>query len=311
MTRSTKTRILVESALLVAISTLFCVLDAYLPIFALVYPLPIVILVVRWGLRAGVWATVVTIAATSIFVGPLQGFLVLTKVGIIGITLALCIRRQLPPIKTIAITAVAVAVSMIFVVGFNLLIGGFGIDETWEMIRKSMDSAIEFYRSMGLAESEISRMETYLSQLTETAKIILPASVFMVVVSVAGFNYLMARLILGKLGYKMVELKPFSRWRLSWHYGWGYVGGLLLVVMGQVAAVPLAFKIGSNIVSVFSMVFLVQGVAIVWYFFDKYNVHSIVRWLIIIFAILNTMILQILSWVGVFDAWLDFRKLSS
>ena len=311
MTRSTNTRILVESALLVAISTLFCVLDAYLPIFALVYPLPIVVLVVRRGLRTGVWATVVTIAATSMFVGPLQGFLVLTKVGIIGITLALCIRRQLSPVKTLAITAVAVAVSMAFVVGFNMFIGGFGIDETFELMQKGMSSALEFYRSMGLAESEISRMETYLSQLTETMKIVLPASMFMAVVTVAGFNYLMARLILGKLGHKMVELKPFSRWRLSWHYGWGYVGGLMLVIIGQVTAVPIVFKIGTNIVSVFGIVFLVQGMAIAWYFFDKYSVHSIVRWLIIIFAILNTTLLQVLSWVGVLDAWLDFRKLSS
>ena len=98
MTRSDNTRILVESALLVAISTLFCVLDAYIPIFALVYPLPIVILVVRRGLRAGVWATVVTIAATSMFVGPFQGLLVFTIVGIIGITLAQCIRKQFSPV---------------------------------------------------------------------------------------------------------------------------------------------------------------------------------------------------------------------
>lgn len=311
MTRSDNTRMLVESALLVAISTLFCVLDAYIPVFALVYPLPIVILVVRWGLRAGVWATVVTIAATSMFVGPFQGLLVFTKVGIIGITLAQCIRKQLSPAKTLAITAIAVAVSMAFVVGFNLLIGGFGIEETWELMRKSMDSALEFYRRMGVAESEISRMETYLSQLTEAAKIVLPASLFMVVVTVAGFNYLMARLILGKLGYKMVELKPFSEWRLSWHYGWGYVGGLILVAIGQVVAVPLVVRIGTNIMSVFGMVFLVQGAAIAWYFFDKYKLPSIARWLTIIFIVLNPTLLQILSWAGVLDAWLDFRKLTS
>ncbi|HXL04935.1 MAG TPA: YybS family protein [Bacillota bacterium] len=311
MSRSNNTRMLVESALLVAISTLFCVLDAYIPIFALVYPLPIVILVVRWGLRAGVWATVVTILTTSMFVGPLQGLLVFTKVGIIGITLAQCIRNQLSPVKTLAITAIAVAVSMVFVVGFNLLIGGFGIEEIWELMQKSMDSALQFYRGMGVAESEISRMETYLSQLMEAAKVILPASLFMVVVTVAGFNYLTARLILGKLGYKMVELKPFSKWRLSWHYGWGYVGGLSLVVAGQVAAVPLVLKIGTNIVSVFGMIFLVQGLAVVWYFFDKYKLLPIARWLIIIFIILNPTLLQILSWAGVLDAWLDFRKLSS
>jgi uncharacterized protein YybS (DUF2232 family) len=311
MTRSDNTRMLVESALLVAISTLFCVLDAYIPVFALVYPLPIVILVVRWGLRAGVWATIVTIAATSMFVGPFQGLLVFTKVGIIGITLAQCIRKQLSPVKTLAITAIAVAVSMAFVVGFNLLIGGFGIEETWELMRKSMDSALEFYRRMGVAESEISRMETYLSQLTEAAKVVLPASLFMVVVTVAGFNYLMARLILGKLGYKMAELKPFSQWRLSWHYGWGYVGGLILVAIGQVMAVPLVMRIGTNIMSVFGMVFLVQGAAIAWYFFDKYKLPSIARWLTIIFIVLNPTLLQILSWAGVLDAWLDFRKLTS
>jgi len=75
---------------------------------------------------------------------------------------------------------------------------------------KSMDSAIEFYRRIGVAESEISRMETYLSQITEAAKIVLPASLLMVVVTVAGFNYLVARLILGKLGHKLAELKPFQ-----------------------------------------------------------------------------------------------------
>ncbi|HHX26942.1 MAG TPA: YybS family protein [Firmicutes bacterium] len=311
MTRSDNTRVLVESALLVAISTLFCVLDAYIPIFALVYPLPIVILVVRRGLRAGVWATVVTIAATSMFVGPFQGLLVFTKVGIIGITLAQCIRKQFSPVKTVAITAVAVAVSMAFTIGVNLLIGGFGIEETWEMMQKSMDSAIEFYRRIGVAESEISRMETYLSQITEAAKIVLPASLLMVVVTVAGFNYLVARLILGKLGHKLAELKPFLKWRLSWHYGWGYVAGLILASIGQVAAVPLVSNIGTNVMSVFGMVFLVQGAAVAWYFFDKYKLLPIAKWLIMIFIVLNPTLLQILSWAGVLDAWLDFRKLSS
>jgi uncharacterized protein YybS (DUF2232 family) len=311
MTRSDNTRILVESALLVAISTLFCVLDAYIPIFALVYPIPIVILVVRRGLRAGAWATVVTIAATSMFVGPFQGLLVFTKVGIIGITLAQCIRSRFSPSKTLAITAVAVAVSMAFTVGVNLLLGGFGINEIWDMMQQSMDSAIEFYRRMGIAEAEISRMEAYLSQITEAAKIVLPASLFMVVVTVAGFNYLVARLILSRLGYKMVELKPFSKWRLSWHYGWGYVAGLILASIGQVAAVTLVSNIGTNVMSVFGMVFLVQGAAVAWYFFDKYKLLPVAKWLIMIFIVLNPTLLQILSWAGVLDAWLDFRKLSS
>ena len=110
---------------------------------------------------------------------------------------------------------------------------------------------------------------------------------------------------------KMVELKPFSKWRLSWHYGWGYVAGLILASIGQVAAVTLVSNIGTNVMSVFGMVFLVQGAAVAWYFFDKYKLLPVAKWLIMIFIVLNPTLLQILSWAGVLDAWLDFRRLSS
>lgn len=310
MTRSNNTRMLVESAFLVAISTLFCILDAYMPVFAFVYPLPVVVLVVRRGLRAGIWATVITVALTGMFVGPFQGLLVFTKIGIIGITLAECIRKQYSPVTTLAITSVAVAVSIAFTIGVNLIIGGFNIAELWDMMASATDSAIELYRRMGLSESEIARMEEYLSQFVEMARILLPASMLVTVVAVAGFNYLMARLILRKLGYKLVEFEPFSKWRLSWHYGWGYIAGLALAFIGQLQGIPLVLNIGTNVASVFSIVFAVQGAAVVWFFFEKYRVPKVARWLLMIFIVLNPTFLQMLSWLGVFDAWLDFRKLS-
>ena len=163
---------------------------------------------------------------------------------------------------------------------------------------------------MGLSESEIARMEEYLSQFVEMARILLPASMLVTVVAVAGFNYLMARLILRKLGYKLVELEPFSKWRLSWHYGWGYIAGLALAFIGQLQGIPLVLNIGTNVASVFSIVFAVQGAAVVWFFFEKYRVPKVARWLLMIFIVLNPTFLQMLSWLGVFDAWLDFRKLS-
>jgi len=157
------------------------------------------------------------------------------------------------------------------------------LKKPWEMMQKSMDSAIEFYRRIGVGRiRNIQNGDVPGHRLLRLQKIVLPASLLMVVVTVAGFNYLVARLILGKLGHKLAELKPFLKWRLSWHYGWGYVAGLILASIGQVAAVPLVSNIGTNVMSVFGMVFLVQGAAVAWYFFDKYKLLPIAKWLIMI-----------------------------
>ncbi len=304
------TRTLVESALLIAIATVFCVLDAYVPVFALVYPLPIVVLVVRRGVKAGAWATLVTIAATSMIVGPLQGLTVLTKVGIIGITLAWCIRRRFPPLRTLVITGVAVAVSMAFILGLGAWIGGFNLAEMEETLRNSMNSAVQLYRSLGVPETQLQQAEASMSQLIETAKILLPASLFMAVVGVAGTNYLLARLVLGRLGYKMEEIPPFAGWRVSWPFGWGYIAGLVLSVVGEARGMPLVWKAGANVMSLFGAIFLVQGIALCWFFMNRYRLSVAVRVLLGVFALLNPIVLQILSWVGLFDAWFDFRKLS-
>ncbi|MGE5587357.1 MAG: YybS family protein [Clostridia bacterium] len=304
------TRTLVESALLVAIATVFCVLDAYVPVFALVYPLPIVVLVVRRGVKVGAWATAVTIAATSMIVGPLQGLTVLAKVGVIGITLAWCIRRRFAPLRTLLVTSVAVAVSMAFILGLSAWLGGFSPAELEETFRKSLGSAMDFYRSLGMPEAQLQQVQTQMSQLIEVAKVILPASLVMAVVGVAGVNYLLARLVLGRLGYKMEEIPPFDRWRIPWPFGWGYVAALALSMLGQARGAPLVWKAGANLLSLFSTLFLVQGIALGWYLMNRYRLNTAVRILLGVFAVLNPTVLQIVSWVGLFDAWFDFRKLS-
>lgn len=311
MPRSVATRTLVESALLVAIATMFSVLDAYVPLFALVYPLPIVVLVVRRGVRAGVWATLVTIAATTMVVGPLQGVTVLTMVGIIGITMAWCIRSRFTPLRTLLLTSVAVAVSVALTFGLGAAIGGFKLAELEEALQQGMGSAISLYRSLGVPEAELTRAQTYVSQVVETAKVTLPALLLATVVSMAGLNYLLARLVLGKLGHKLDRIPRFAGWRVTWPFGWGYIAGLVLSIAGQARGVPLAWKAGLNMLSLFGLVFLIQGVALCWYFMDRYRMNLAIRLILIVFALFNPIVYQVLSWVGLLDAWLDFRKLSS
>jgi len=117
--------------------------------------------------------------------------------------------------------------------------------------------------------------------------------------------------VLQRLGYKVDEIPRFSLWRVPWYWGWGYILGGALLFGGQVYSQKLLADIGINVFTVFSYVFLVHGLATAWFFLEKYRVASVLRYLIAFFAVMNQFLSQVLIWTGLFDAWLDLRKIQA
>ncbi|HHY45896.1 MAG TPA: YybS family protein [Firmicutes bacterium] len=305
------TRAMVEGALLVAITILLCVLDAYVPLFALVYPIPVVILVTRHGLRAGLLATVIAVLGTAAITGPVQGVTVLAKVGIAGVTLGECLRRKLSPILTIGITAVAVAVSVALLFGISALAFGFDVAQLEKEFTRSIQGALAFYRHLGMPEKELETARKTLQQMIEIAKISLPAILFLAVIMLSVINYLISAAVLRKLRYEIPQLPRFSMWQIPWYWGWGYIAGGAMTVLGQAYGRDIIFRIGFNLVAIFSYVFLIQGLSVAWYFMDRYKVSSPLRYLLTFFMMFTRLISQVVVWAGLFDGWFDFRKIRS
>lgn len=304
------TRALVEGALLTAITILFCVLDAYIPIFALVYPVPIVVLVVRRGVRAGALATFIAVLGTSALTGPLQGLTVLAKVGIVGITLGACLNRRLSAARTIILTGVAVVVSVGLTLAVSILVFDFNLGQLTQAVEEGLRRSIDIYRSIGLSQKDLAMLEQNLRQLVDIMKMTLPAAMFLAVAMISFIDFTIARLVLKRLGHEVASLPQFSQWRIPWYWGWGYIAGGAIMLLGQGHKMDLAFKAGLNIMTVFSYVFLIQGLALVWFFMDKYRVSTAMRVLLVFFIIITRFLSQLLVWVGLFDAWLDLRKLA-
>lgn len=309
MKASLDTRNIVEAALLTAITILFCVLDAYIPVFALVYPIPVVVLTVRRGVRSGVLATVVAVLGTSALVGPLQGLTVFSKVGIVGLTLGVCIRRQLSPIRSVLITALAVGVSFGLILGISALAFGFDPRELIGTFEKSLERALDIYRHLGMPERDLKTLEGNLREMVKVARQAFPAIVALALVAVGGINYIITRFVLIRLNYKVEDIPPFSRWRMPWYLGWGYILGVSLMFIGQLRGMGPIFQAGLNVFTLFSYIFLVQGLSVAWFFLDKYRVSKILRYFMVFFVVTTQFFAQLLVWAGLFDAWLDLRKL--
>ena len=85
------TKSLVEGALLAAINIILSIMALYMPILGtfatLVWPVPIVILGIRHGLRTSILSTVVAGIFVAILSGPFQAVNIVISFGLIGIAM--------------------------------------------------------------------------------------------------------------------------------------------------------------------------------------------------------------------------------
>jgi hypothetical protein len=118
--------------------------------------------------------------------------------------------------------------------------------------------------------------------------------------------YFLTQLISGKLGWDMVKLSPFHLWHSGEVLAWV---ALLSLVLFLVGGKPFEM-ISKNITLVFGFWYTVLGFSLIDWLFKKLKANL---WLKIsfYFFVLVTQVFSfvLLSFLGFFDSWLDFRRL--
>ena len=64
-----------------------------------------------------------------------------------------------------------------------------------------------------------------------------------------------------------------------------------------------------NSLIVMSVIYVFNGLSIVMFFFNRYNIPSWARFGVYALIIVQQMFLFVLALAGLFDQWIDFRKL--
>ena len=72
-----------------------------------------------------------------------------------------------------------------------------------------------------------------------------------------------------------------------------------------------ALGVGISFLMVFGTLYIIQGLAVVRFYTAKSKVGRVAQLMIMITAIFIQLVFQGISWLGLFDTWFDFRKLSS
>ncbi|NLJ23874.1 MAG: YybS family protein [Firmicutes bacterium] len=310
MRKPNSTRSLTEGAMLAAITVLLSLLGAYfMPYLFFITPVPLIILVYRHGMRPGILVAVTSALLGGIVLSTVPTMIFLLILGLVGLAMGEALREGFPPHRIMLIGTATSVISLLLMVAVTAVFLDFNVLETtFETMERSLQQALKVYERFGVEEHPLFKADS-LGEFMRLLKLALPAALLTTAIIMTFVNYWLARLILNRLGTKLPWLKSFRLWRFPWYLAWGYIlgQGLLLVTQGQGNG-NLWFGVGLNLQILFNYVFLLQGLAILWFFLDKANLPKLVRWLIIIF-VFNPLFTTLVVWLGVLDTWFNFRKL--
>ena len=305
---------IVEGGLMAALTAILGLASVYLPIVGLVIeffcPIPIVVLTVRQGLKFGTAAVVASFILLLMFMGPVLSIRIALSFSLCGLVLGECLRRGFSAVKCLIPTlAMSFAAQIVMLIMFMGIMGVDLIGENMQIIRESFDQSFKFYEEMGVDPETIGYSKTMIEPIARLIGLLTPIILFFVALINTVGSYCIAKWIFKKLKMKFAEpLPPFAQWRfpiaflylaafsalgIYWSESW-QSGGLHFV---SVNALFFAALIG-----------LTQGLSLLSFIADRYNISKFVRRIIFVVVILNFMFLEIIAFTGLFDMIFDYRK---
>ncbi len=109
--------VLVETAFLASTTSLLWLMSYYLPgipVFRIFFPIPIALIYLRWGNRAGWMTALVSGLLLSVLLGPSRSILFVIPYGIMGVQLGACWRRGASWLTSISLGALLDCLGVFF-----------------------------------------------------------------------------------------------------------------------------------------------------------------------------------------------------
>ncbi len=183
--------ILVETAFLASTASLLWLLNYYFPvgaIFRIFFPIPIALMYLRWGHRAGWMTALVSGLLLSVLMGPTRSILFVMPYGLMGVQLGACWRRRVGWLVSISLGALLDCLGVFFRFGLTSLLLG---EDLWMYLMARIRDLVEWlFMQLGiLAEPNIT-----IIQIFAVGLILLSSFVYLFVV------HLVAVLMFERLG---------------------------------------------------------------------------------------------------------------
>lgn len=270
-------------------------------------PLPVMTLCHRWGLWGGALTVVIGSLVISMVASPVIGIVFCSEFGLMGIFLHhYMVRRRLPWDRGILLSSLIVlGMVAILVIVLKTATSSTVVEWSKGEINEAGSSLFQLYST---ENTENQAVWIDYKKLTTFVLRILPALMILSIWLEGLVNaFLFARITnrIAQSNDRFVMRPELSAWICpDWLIWAGILGGFLIVTK-----ISFLVTIGLNTVILLLAIYFLQGIAIISFFFKKRNVPLGFRVMgYALIGIIQLLLLAVAA-LGVFDIWIDFRKL--
>ncbi len=307
--------VLVKEFLLgVGATALFFILFALSPALGLAVgfltPLPVAHFYTRLGRPLGLlcFASSLFVAWLSLRYAAVEAEVsILVVLGALGVLLPEFMRRNWGIEKTVMASAASLLTLLLVLLSYyswRLAAPATQLIETH--IQESLQQSLRFYADFGMSQEQIESVRENAPEIVQTILGLFPSLAAVGASFFAWINLLMMRTLFQKTGNPCPDYGDLARWKIPDWLVWFVIasGGMMLLPMPEIQMV------GFNGLIIFLFVYLLQGFSIVHFFFKKKSVPRFLRTIFYLFLFVYQSLLLVVAAVGLFDIWIDFRKMN-
>lgn len=228
-----------------------------LSLFLLFLPLPYIILIKKHGHSAGTIAIGLTGLINLLFFGTMNFLITLVSFGLVSVVLGGAFHEKIKPSKTLIISVIVAVVSSLILYYFALRQGM--INEIENLIQQNFLSMEQYLTPESAAEIK----EIYINFMLAA----LPGLIASFSIVVGIINYYLAAFALRRSGFEVEKIQALKEWKFPrWL-------AILFVFIYILPSHPVTL----NIWIILMAVLMIEGVATIIYYGDKWGLYPWVR----------------------------------
>ena len=302
---------LTEGAILAALTFVVATVGLYAPFVGiLLAPLPIMLLVIRWGIRTAVLATVVAASLLLQVFGPLNAISAVALFAPLGLALGWGVWRHLRAQWTILIGAAAFLGSTLAAMALAMTILHQDlVDEFIRVQVQAMQMALSVQKRLGASAPQLDDLQKTITILPQFLHTALPVLLALGALVWAYLSYIVARAVFRRIGHELPAVPALLTWRLNPLLSPGLLWSAALVSLVGVRN-PRTAGLALDAMIVVVFVFGFQGalVGLAWMKQRQIPRFGQVMAGVLVLSVGFYAILA-LAILGIMDTWFDYRRL--
>jgi uncharacterized protein YybS (DUF2232 family) len=268
-------------------------------------PQPVLSFGIRYGLLRGLGVVILAFAVLLFWGGEQLGYVYSIFVLLIGLLFLSLGRIRVLETLVLGISAV---VFTAFSLALFLLYGSWRsiYSDVSQSLHSSLMSAVEMHEKMGFPQESIAVLKERAPEIATMILHLLPAAAFVSLGLIVLLNVVLLCRRFPEKRPHWVALVTMREWKAPEFLVWGViVAGFAMFLPGLESIRTFA----ANLLLVFGACYFFQGLAIIAFYFDKNNVPRFVRGVVYLFIVFQQIFTVIVVGLGLFDLWIDFRRL--